>query len=97
MMVKPTDKIIGYNGDVITDQNGNEITIREAIVNALNYVTQDSKITPEDKQRIFDISIKLYLKEELDFSVDERAFILKMAGENLIPLVYGRLKEILDK
>jgi len=95
MKVKPNQKILFYDGTPLLDENKKEILVRDAIINAINAI--DSSDENVDKGKIFEISMKMYKnEEEIELSVEDRAFILKRAEKTLIPVVYGRIKEILE-
>jgi len=98
MKVKPKQKILFYDGKPLVDEKGKPVLLRDAIVNSLNAIDPKKGSESLDKARIFEISMKMYEdKEEVELSMEDRAFILERAKENLIPVVYGRLKEILEK
>lgn len=96
MKVKPNQKILFYDGTPMVDEKGNPVLLRDAIVNAINAI-DPKKEESVDKSKIFEISLKMHSKEkEIELSMEDRTFILKRAEETLIPVVYGRLKEILE-
>lgn len=96
MKVKPNQNILFYDGTPMMDENKKPVLLRDAIVNAINAV-DPKKEEPMDKSKVFEISLKMYNNEdEVELSMEDRTFILKKAEETLIPVVYGRLKEILE-
>lgn len=92
--VKPKNNILFYDGQPLKDEKGKEILIRDVIVNSINLM--DEKEEDYDKARVFEISLKMYQSDEVELTSDEAAFILKRAEKTLVPVAYGRLKEILN-
>ena len=98
MKVKPNQKILFYDGSPLKDPNGNEIFVKDAVINAVNTMKEGKEMPGTDKSLAFQISVKMYDKEEeVDLDIKEISFILTKAEESLVPLVYGRLKELFDK
>ncbi len=92
MKIKVTNKITNYEGKEME-----KITIRSLISETLNSpVEENEKLTAEDKSKIYQLSVKVYSANEIDFSLDERAFIKERAGKTLFPMFYGKLCEILE-
>jgi hypothetical protein len=98
MKVKPKQQILFYDGKPLSDQDGNPVILRDVIVNAINFVDPNEKQDSSDKSRVFEISLKMFKEEEeVDLDTKERAFILEKAEKALVPITYGRLKEILEE
>jgi hypothetical protein len=96
MKVKPNQEILFYDGTPMVDEKNNPVLLRDAIVNSINTVDPKSE-EQVDKAKVFEISMKMYKEDkEVELSMEDRTFILKRAQETLIPVVYGRLKEILE-
>ena len=97
MKVKPSQEILFYDGTPLKGSDGKVITVKDLIINSVNFIDQEGKQSGEDKNKAFEISIKVYSQEDVELSIDERSFILKMAEKALVPIAYGRLKETLEK
>ena len=98
MKVKPSQNILFYDGNPLKDQNGGDVLVRDAVINAVNTMVQDKEMSATDKSLAFQVSVKMYGKEEeVELDVKEMSFILDRGEKTLIPLVYGRLKELFDK
>jgi ABC-type phosphate transport system substrate-binding protein len=97
MKIKVEDKILDYEGKEVLKDDKTAFTVRDAISIALNGQLRDENITAEQKNKIFQISIKIWSNKEVDLTVDDRAFIKERAGKLLSALVYGRLSEILEE
>lgn len=98
MKIKLTEPILDYEGNKIpiADKKGGYFDVRLAIVNAINYFEQDKAPLAEEKAKVYGLSVKVYGKNEVDFTVDELAFIKQKAGEALTAVAYGRLLDIID-
>lgn len=95
--------VVGYNGKNLQtnpDKDGktSDVILRDVVVNVINAERPDSKTEPnaKDKATVFRISNQLYQNNRVHLSVSDIDFILKKAEANAVPLIYGRLKEILD-
>lgn len=85
-----------YDGKEILDSEGKPLSIRNAVIIALNSYLSGEVPTAEQKNKAFHISMKLYASEEVDLTLDDRAFIKERAGIILGVIVYGRVCEILE-
>lgn len=95
MKVKPKQEILFYDGSPIKNPDTKTaITVKELIVQSIN--TAEEGDSGEDKMRAFDISMRMYSDKEVDLSVEDMNFILKKAEKVLVPVAYGRLKEIFN-
>jgi len=82
-----------------------KITVRDILNEVINGIVitpqgQPASISAEDKNRIYQLSTKLWsVRKEIKLSVEETAFIKKRAGEvsNITPLVYGRVVDLLEQ
>jgi hypothetical protein len=97
MKINVETKILDYEGKKIPKDEKTSLTIRDAISIALNSQLREEIITTEQKNKIFQISVKLWTKKEIDLTVDDRAFIKERAGKILTALLYGRLSEMLEE
>ena len=96
MKIKVTQVLKDYEDKPIL-QNGKPLTFRDMVSTALNAVQlrEEKDLTPEDKNMAFQLSIKLWASEEVDFSIEELAFAKKRCEAVLLsPLVLGRVCEI---
>ena len=99
MRVKLNKPILEYDGSKIyTDPpiNTKIFDVRQAIINAINFNGQDKPLIAEEKAKIYDISTRIYEKNEMDLSVDDLAFIKDKALYAHLPVVYGRLCDEID-
>ena len=97
MKIKLEDKILDYQKKEILSDGKNPLLIRDIISASLNNTTQDERLTSEQKNKIFQLSVKVWSDKEVDFTLDDRHFIKERAGKILNPLMYGRLCEILEE
>jgi len=107
MKINVLDSLKDYEGKEIKslDTNKKEVsfTLRTAISMALNGNVvvngQAQPITAEDKAKIYQLCTKLFSNKEVDFTVDDMAFIKERAGKvaEINPLVYGQLCKLFEK
>lgn len=63
---------------------------------ALNYMDPQKPLTSEEKQRCYQICHKTFADGDPDYTVEERAYIIKKIDELYNPLVCGRAREFFD-
>ena len=106
MKIDVTKTLQNYEGKKMRtlDETGKSqpLTIRLAISIALNgnimAQGRPQPLTAEDKAKIYQLCSKLYSKKEVDFTIDDMAFIKKRAGEvaEINSLVCGKLGELFE-
>ena len=74
-----------------------DLIIKDVFVTALNTIADNEVLTVEIKNKIFQLSTKMYKEDTVDLTVDDAAFIKTRVGKIYNALVYGRICEILDK
>jgi len=92
-------------GMTITDENNKKIpfTMKLALNRAINGVEvvngRVKPLTAEEKGKIYQLSTKLWSKKEVDFTVDDLAFIKKRAGavSEITSMIYGRIVDVIEK
>jgi hypothetical protein len=76
-------------------------TLRSYLVTALNNkaMTETDAIGAEEAARRYQLSTKLYAKNEVDLTLTERTLLLERIGALYVdvPLVYGRICDILEE
>lgn len=85
----------GPDGEVFKQKDDKPILLRDQIYHAISGAG-DERLTAEVKNRIFQISLKLYKGNVASFSAEDVALIKERAGLHSSPLVYGRICEALD-
>lgn len=85
----------GPDGEVFKHKDDKPILLRDQIYHAISGVGEE-RLTAEVKNRIFQISLKLYKGNVASFSAEDVALIKERAGLHSSPLVYGRICEALD-
>lgn len=99
MRIKVTQVLKNYKGKDILQQNSKDkLDLRTTISTAINATPMPpaKPMTAEDKNKAYQISLKVWAKKEVDFTVDQLAFIKEKVGIVYNPLVYGRVCEILE-
>lgn len=90
--------------EMTTGKDEKPFTIKDVINNALHGVEmsaagQPISLTPAEKGRIYEISMKLWAgNQEVDFVSEDITFIKARASKvaNVTPLEHGRICEILE-
>jgi len=96
MKIVTDDILKGYDGKDILNVDKKPLTVRDAIAIAINNYNQGEVPTAEQKNKAFQISIKLFANKEVDLTLDDRTFIKERAGVISGVIVYGRLCELLE-
>lgn len=107
MKINVLGVIKDYQGKDLTENKEGKkepVTVRdvfEAAINSLK-INQDTKqpelLTAEVRNKIYQINLKLYAKDDPDLTVTELAFIKERADIGFAnnPLIYGRICEIIE-
>ena len=77
-------------------QSKEKLTLRWVISTAVNTSTQGKPMTAEQKNKAYQISLKVWKDKEVNLTVDDLAFIKKQVGEIYTPLVFGRVSDIFE-
>ena len=74
------------------------LVLRSVISFAINLLSAPGakQMTAEEKNKAYQLSVKVWSKKEVNFTVDQLALIKKRVGEVYNPLVYGRVCDILE-
>lgn len=84
---------IGADGKEVA---GKPLTVRVAFIKALNTVVANEALTPEQKARIYMLSVLLYSGDQADLRAEDIVFIKERTGKVWNALVYGKVCELLD-
>lgn len=96
MKINTTLHLKDFKGEDIIGEDKKPVEARMIIANAINAENQEHPLTSEKKNQAFQIGIKLYSGNEIDFTVDQLAFIKERVGFFYTPLIYGRICELLE-
>lgn len=88
-------KLLDYRGGPIRE--GSNRTFRDFVVIGLNNIVQGEVLTGEQKAKIYTISTKLYERNKVDLTLDERALIKERVEKTLPPLHAGRIIDVLNE
>lgn len=91
------EEIKSYEGKPVPNAQEKNTTVRELITIALNNPVPNEVLTAEKKVKVYQISLKIWEKNEVDLTVDDRAFIKERAGKILPSLFNGRLGDALEE
>ncbi len=96
MKVLVTDKILDYEGNPLKDGD-RELTWRDVIFLSMNTQLKDEVLTSEQKEKCYQITTKAYQGNEVDYTIDQVAYILERIKKIYNPLIVGRSEEYFDK
>lgn len=100
-----SEKILGYEGKPVKEGD-KELDWKDVVFSACNSRALEAngkpepEMTMEDKQKAYQMTKKSFeVKEgeEVDFSADWVAFLLKRIGKIYQPLIVGRATEFFEK
>jgi hypothetical protein len=83
-------EILDYDGKPVKENEKDNATWKKIIFNALNNILPDEKLTAEQKEKCYDLTARAYAREEVEYSVEEVAFILERVKRIYTPLIVGR-------
>lgn len=96
MKIKISDEVLDYENKPLQDEK-KPITWKKVIFTALNNVLPNENFSEADKMKCFDLTSRCYAREEVEFSVEEAAFIIKRVVGMYNPLICGRVKDLFNE
>lgn len=97
MRINTELNVLDYEGNPVLEKNSQEpITIKDVFLTSLNATLGNEMIPAETKNRIYQISIKIYDKKEADFTPEQLTLIKERVGLIYSPMIYGYICEIID-
>ncbi len=99
MKIKVIQALKDYEGkDILQQDSKDKLDLRTVISTAINATPMPpaKQISAEEKNKAYQISLKVWAKKEVDLTVDQLAFIKEKVGIVYNPLVYGRVCDILE-
>ncbi len=96
MKVDMKQLVSNYEGKPLKDEQNKDYTFRDAFSIALNAQLRDEVLTAEDKNKIFQISTKIFTEDTPDLTVDQLSFVKERAGKVHSALIYGKICEIIE-
>ena len=96
MRIDVRQTIAGYDGQPILGGDGKPDQLRSYISTALNNTLPGEVMTPEVKNKAYELTIRVYANNELQLTSDQAALIKERVGLLYGPLVVGRIADILD-
>jgi len=97
MKIKLTSEILNYDNKPILDEEKKPITYRSIFITALNAQIKSEELKPEQKFKMFSLSVKIYEADEVDLNVEDLVLIKERVGLIFTPIIYGRVNELLEK
>lgn len=93
---KPIFKSEMEKGEMVKTEE--KLTLRDVISIAINATpaNRNKPMTAEEKNKAYQISIKIWSEKEVDLTIDQLAFIKKRVVDVYNPLVAGRVSDILE-
>lgn len=86
-----------YTGEPVKDQNGNPLTLKDVIGVALNNIGANDNPTPEEKAKMFELSVKLYSNNVIEVDAPDITLMNQQVAKLYNPLVMGRVMEALNQ
>lgn len=96
MLIKIASHLLDFNGKEIFGEDKQPVEARTLIANAIVSENNEHILTAKKKNQAFQIGLKLYSGKEVDFTVDQLAFIKERVGFFYNALIYGRICELLE-
>lgn len=96
MKVNVLGILLDYEGKPKSDGENQDLTWRSVFYNALNSIAPNEVQTAEEKQKSYQLTLKIYQHNEIDLTLDDQVFILKRVEKIYNPLVCGRTAELFD-
>ena len=91
-----TQTFVGLDGDVLTDQDKKELTLRSICENVLLGTNPKEQIDGEEKVKRYALAMKIHEHDATDMTAEEITLVKKVIGEAYGPMVVGRAWEMLD-
>ena len=95
MKIKVDQILKDYEGKDIKLKN-DLLKIRDVISTSLNSVDPQEKMSAEDKNKAYQISVKLWSKKEINLTLDDRKFIKDRVYKIYSPLICGRISDLFE-
>lgn len=90
-------EVKNYDGSVAVDSAKKPLTYRTVLVNALNYESQNRKLTPEQKVRAYQLSTQIMDSSMVDLKSEDIVMIKEGLSQGFGVLVYGQVVAELEK
>lgn len=97
MKIKTRVAILDYEGNPLK-QDGSEdhLTFFDVFFRSLNGSIPGEMMPAEQKNRVYQITTKMYRSDEPNFTPEELSLIKDRVGKSFAPVVVGRVTELLD-
>ena len=101
MLVDINQTIKGWDGESDLIEQGSPLTLADVFLLVVNSQDEGERLSPQEKRRLFSLGVRIATAQAsgglADLSIEDAAVLLDRAGRFFIPLVYGRVCEILDR
>lgn len=89
--------ILDYENKPVQNKGAEEpLNFLNVFINALNSQLPSEVLTAEVKNRIYQVSMKIYKSDEPNFTPEQLTLIKERVGKIYNPLVYGRVCDLID-
>lgn len=92
--LKLNQPIMGLDNRPLKDEKQAVLELGEVIGQIL--VLNEEGMSAEKKYQAFKIAIAMAGKDEIELDTEDAAFVLERVGKYGSPVLYGRLKQIMD-
>lgn len=98
MRIKLDEPIRDYKGQPIkvSETSEEHFTYFDVFVNALNNQITGELLTAEEKNKMYQITRKMYSDKNPNFTTDQLTLLKERVGKIYPPLVYGRVCDLVD-
>ena len=96
MKITVTNVINGYDGKPIEGSDGTPLTMRNALLTALNTLAVQEHQSADEKAKIYALSVKISAHDPVELNLDERALLKARAGIILRPVIFGPVSAALE-
>lgn len=101
MRIQVNQEILDFEGKPLLinpkDPKSESIKLKDIIGNSINNTLQSEQLSAEVKNKLFQIGLKLYKGNEVDFTTDQLSLIKERVNKIYQnPLICGRVEEIIE-
>lgn len=95
MKIDFSQKILDFKDEPVVDA-GKDLTLSSACMTALNIVKKEDTSTGDQKFKKYELSMRIKDGGVVDISTEEIVLIKAIVGEIYVPLLVGRIFDLLE-
>lgn len=97
MKVKVSSPLLSFNGEIMKDEQGNPLEVREFLIASLAYEDRDAVPSHTQKVKNYELCRKIALNDVVDFAPEDIVFIREQGSKVLSVLAYGQISALFDE